>query len=159
MKAFALIITSDSVFKGVVNDEITPIVEKALEEGGHQLVHRVVVSNDVYAIRGAVADAASRADVVLVTGGTGLSPRDVSIEAVKSISSKELPGFGEVFRLKSLEQVGLNAMLSRASAFLVGSSLVFVTPGSPQAVKLALELILPVVDHALAQARGEPHRH
>ncbi|MGC9210096.1 MAG: MogA/MoaB family molybdenum cofactor biosynthesis protein [Acidilobus sp.] len=157
MATFALVITSDRVLRGEVEDQITPLVEKALREGGHTLVHRVVVPNDIYAIRNAVLDAVSRADVVIVTGGTGLSPKDLSIEALQPLAVKELPGFGEVFRLRSLDQVGMGAILSRASGFLIGRSLVFVTPGSPQAVRLALDIILPIVAHGLEQARGEPH--
>lgn len=157
MASFALVITSDKVMRGESKDLITPLVQEAVASNGHVLVYRTVVPNDLYAIRAAVADAVSRADVVIVTGGTGLSPKDLSIEAVSPMASKELPGFGEVFRLRSLDQVGLGAILSRASAFLVGRSLVFVTPGSPSAVKLALDIIMPVVQHGLEQARGEPH--
>lgn len=157
MASFALVITSDKVMRGEAKDLITPLVQEVVASNGHVLVYRTVVPNDLYAIRAAVADAVSRADVVIVTGGTGLSPKDLSIEAVSPMASKELPGFGEVFRLRSLDQVGLGAILSRASAFLVGRSLVFVTPGSPSAVRLALDIIMPVVQHGLEQARGEPH--
>ncbi len=157
MATFALVITSDRVTRGEAKDLITPLVQETLASSGHSLVHRSAVPNDLHAIRAAVADAVSRADVVIVTGGTGLSPKDLSIEAVKPMASKELPGFGELFRLRSLDQVGPGAILSRASAFLVGRSLVFVTPGSPSAVRLALDIILPVVQHGMEQARGEPH--
>ncbi len=157
MATFALVITSDRVLRGEVKDSITQLVQETLRSNDHELVYRVVSPNDLYAIRAAVSSAVSRADVVIVTGGTGLSPRDLSIEAVRPMASKELPGFGEVFRLRSLEQVGPGAILSRATGFLVGNSLVFVTPGSPSAVRLALDIILPVVAHGLEQARGEPH--
>ncbi|MGC9072390.1 MAG: MogA/MoaB family molybdenum cofactor biosynthesis protein [Acidilobus sp.] len=157
MVTFALVITSDRVLRGEVKDSITPLVDEALKREGHALVHRVIVPNDLYAIRNAVIDAVSRAEVVIVTGGTGLSPKDLSVEAVQPLATKELPGFGEVFRLKSLDQVGMGAILSRASAYLIGRSLVFVTPGSPQAVRLALDIILPIVVHGLGQTRGEPH--
>ncbi len=157
MATFALIVTSDHVFKGLKKDEVTPLVRERLNSEGHQLIASVVVPNDETAIRKSVLDAVSKADVVIVSGGTGPSPKDISYDIVKSLSSKELPGFGEVFRLKSLDDVGYGAALSRASAFVVGESLVIVTPGSPSAVRIALDILMPIVKHAVEQIRGEPH--
>jgi molybdenum cofactor biosynthesis protein B len=89
-------------------------------------------------------------DVVITTGGTGLAPRDVTIEAVQPLFQKELPGFGELFRLISYEQIGSSAMLTRASSGLIDNTAIFCLPGSPNAVKLAIEaLILPELQHVL----------
>ena len=89
-------------------------------------------------------------DAIVISGGTGLAPEDVTLEAVEPLFDKIIPGFGELFRLKSLEDVGTAAMLSRASAGVVGRCVVFCLPGSPAAVELALkELIIPEAPHII----------
>ena len=157
MATVALVITSDKVFRGEKQDEVTPLVQDLVSKAGHTVTYREVVPNDVVAIRRAVERAVSMADLVIVSGGTGPSPRDLSIEAVEPMASKRLPGFGELFRLRSFDEVGYGAILTRAEAYVVGSSLVVVTPGSPSAVKLAVQLVLPILGHALEQIRGAPH--
>ena len=157
MATVALVITSDKVFRGEKQDEVTPLVQDLVSKAGHTVTYREVVPNDVVAIRRAVERAVSMADLVIVSGGTGPSPRDLSIEAVEPMASKRLPGFGELFRLRSFDEVGYGAILTRAEAYVVGSSLVVVTPGSPSAVRLAVQLVLPILGHALEQIRGAPH--
>ena len=89
-------------------------------------------------------------DAIVISGGTGLAPEDVTLEAVEPLFDKNIPGFGEVFRLKSLKDVGTAAILSRASAGVVGRCVVFCLPGSPAAVELALkELIIPEAPHII----------
>ena len=96
------------------------------------------------------ADIGADIDAIVISGGTGLAPEDVTLEAVEPLFDKTIPGFGEVFRLKSLEDVGTAAILSRASAGTVGRCVVFCLPGSPAAVELALkELIIPEVPHII----------
>ena len=157
MATVALVITSDRVFRGEKQDEVTPLVQDLVSKAGHTVTYREVVPNDIVAIRRAVERAVSMADLVIVSGGTGPSPRDLSIEAVEPMASKRLPGFGELFRLRSFDEVGYGAILTRAEAYVVGSSLVVVTPGSPSAVRLAVQLVLPILGHALEQIRGAPH--
>lgn len=89
-------------------------------------------------------------DAIVISGGTGLAPEDVTLEAVVPLFDKTIPGFGELFRLKSLEDVGTAAILSRASAGVVSRCVVFCLPGSPAAVELALkELIIPEAPHII----------
>jgi len=113
---------------------------------------------------GAIRDAVGRlleapeVDVVVTTGGTGFSPRDVTLEAVGPLLERPIEGFGELFRMLSYQQVGAAAMLSRAAAGIIagggGAKALFLLPGSPKAVALALEkLILPEAGHLLGQAR------
>jgi molybdenum cofactor biosynthesis protein B len=91
-------------------------------------------------------------DAVLVTGGTGISHRDSTIEALAGLYQKTLPGFGELFRALSFAEIGPSAMLSRANAGTIGKVVVFTLPGSPAGVRLALErLILPELPHLVAQ--------
>jgi molybdenum cofactor biosynthesis protein B len=97
-------------------------------------------------------------DAVLVTGGTGLSPRDVTIEALTPLFDRTIPGFGELFRALSFAEIGPAAMLSRATAGTIGAVVVFALPGSPAGVRLALErLILPELPHIVAQLRRRSH--
>ena len=157
MATVALVVTSDRVFRGEKQDEVTPLVQDLASKAGHVVAYREVVPNDAVAIRRAVERAVSVADLVIVSGGTGPSPRDLSIEAVEPMASKRLPGFGELFRLRSFDEVGYGAILTRAEAYVVSSSLVVVTPGSPSAVRLAVQLVLPILGHAVEQIRGTPH--
>jgi molybdenum cofactor biosynthesis protein B len=100
-------------------------------------------------------------DAILVTGGTGISPRDNTVEAIVPLFNKTLPGFGELFRALSYAEIGAAAMLSRATAGTIGDTIVFTLPGSPAGVRLALEkLIIPELPHMVGQLhRNERHHH
>jgi len=130
------------------------IVVELLEKAGHQVVERAIVPDDVEQIRAKVSAVlrAGVAQVILLTGGTGLSSRDQTVEALRPLTSKEIPGFGELFRMLSFQEIGPAAMLSRAFAGVMGKVAVFALPGSPAAVQLALEkLILPELGHLLRE--------
>jgi molybdenum cofactor biosynthesis protein B len=125
---------------------------------GHGRVERLLVVDDVTAIAGGVRSLLAReqVDVVVVSGGTGVSPSDATPEAVAPLLERQLDGFGELFRSLSFAEVGPAALLSRALAGTVGSKAVFVVPGSPAAVELALaRLVLPAAPHLLGQLRRE----
>jgi molybdenum cofactor biosynthesis protein B len=125
-------------------------------EAGHRLVDSTLVRDDVAAIRDAARRllAAPGVDVLVTTGGTGFSPRDITLDALSPLFDQRIDGFGELFRMLSFQQVGAAAMLSRAAAGLTGTRALFLLPGSPKAVKLAMEaLILPEAAHLLGQAR------
>jgi len=103
-------------------------------------------------IRDWVADDA--VDLIITTGGTGVSPDDVTVEAVEPLLSKRIPGFGELFRLMSYKEVGVSSFASRAFGGVIDKTLIFCLPGSPAAVKLAMELIiLPEAGHLLAHIK------
>jgi len=151
---FALLTVSDS--RSERTDKGGALLAALVVEAGHRVVSRGLVRDDIGEIRGAVeaALALPEADVVLVTGGTGLAPRDVTVEAIGPLFEKEIPGFGELFRMLSFAEVGSAAMLSRATAGLISGRAIFLLPGSPAALELALaRLILPEIAHLLAQAR------
>jgi molybdenum cofactor biosynthesis protein B len=98
----------------------------------------------------------AQVDAILVTGGTGISRRDTTVEALAPLFDKTLPGYGELFRALSFAEIGAAAMLSRATAGTIGTVIVFTLPGSPGGVRLALEkLIIPELPHMVAQL----HRH
>lgn len=157
MARFSLIVTSDKVYRGERRDEVTPLVSSILEGTRHVLVYARVVPNNPAVIRSAVLDAASRSDIVVVTGGTGLSKRDVSVDVLERISPRRLDGFGEAHRLRSLESVRHKAILSRAGAYQVGSSLVAVSPGSLDAVRVTMEVLLEIADHVREMIHGASH--
>ena len=157
MASLALVIASDRVYTGEKEDAVTPLVESMSPGMGLELAFTAIVPNNASRIRMMVKEAAGKCDVVLVIGGTGPSPRDITIEAVKPLASKELPGFGEEFRRRSYSKVGARGLLSRASCLVVGKSLVFVVPGSPDAVKTALEVIGELYGHALHQVKEGMH--
>ena len=132
-------------------------IQELATEVGHRVVERRLVGDDIAAIRPAVAELAALpgVDIVVVSGGTGFSPRDVTLEAVAPLLDPIIEGFGELFRMLSYEQVRAAAMLSRATAGLIEDRVVFVLPGSPKAVELAMErLILPEAGHLLGQMRA-----
>jgi molybdopterin adenylyltransferase len=121
----------------------------ALKEG-HRMVYHQVVSDDAQVISRTVADMAHSKGlhVLIVTGGTGISPRDVTIEAVSPLFEKELTAFGPVYAHLSYEEIDSAAILSRATAGVVAGILVFCIPGSLNACKLACkELIFPEIGH------------
>jgi molybdenum cofactor biosynthesis protein B len=127
-----------------------------LGEAGHRQVRRDLVPDDAAAISAAVAALLEdeAVDVVVTTGGTGVSPSDVTPEAVAPLLERPLDGFGELFRSLSFAEVGAAALLSRAIAGVAGRKAVFVLPGSPAAVELAMRrLVLPVAAHLVGQLR------
>jgi molybdenum cofactor biosynthesis protein B len=123
-----------------------------LDAAGHHVTGRQTVKDepaDVAAVVRAVV-AAGDAQVVITTGGTGITRRDSTYEALAGLFDKELDGFGELFRMLSFEHVGSAAMLSRATAGVVGRCALFMLPGSEDAVRLAMErLILPELGHVV----------
>jgi molybdenum cofactor biosynthesis protein B len=121
-----------------------------LGAAGHVVAARAIVRDNREAIHDAVAAWVGdpTIDAVIATGGTGLTPRDVTPEAVAPLVTKPIPGFGELFRQLSYAEIGTSSMQSRAEAALCERTLVFLLPGSPGAVRTAMEkILLPQLDH------------
>ena len=151
---FFVLTVSDS--RNERTDEGGALLAALVVGAGHRVVSRGRVRDEIGEIHAGVEASLGSpgVDVVLVTGGTGLSPRDVTIEAVTPLFEKEIPGFGELFRMLSFAEIGAAAMLSRAAAGLSAGRAIFLLPGSPKALELALaRLVLPEIAHLLAQAR------
>ena len=131
-------------------DESGKILKQLLLEAGHKILFTAVVKDEPKAIGEAVEQASWTCDAIVTNGGTGLSPRDVTVETLQPELDKVLPGFGELFRVLSYREIGSAAMLSRALAGVYRTRLLFCLPGSPTACALAMEkLILPELGHAL----------
>lgn len=130
---------------------------KALREelSAFEIVRHVIVPDEPDRIVALVKEAFAEADAVVLTGGTGIAPRDRTYEALTDMFDKTLDGFGEAFRRLSWDQIGPRAILSRATAGVVGTRLVFSLPGSEKAVRLgAKELIAPILGHAVDLVNG-----
>jgi len=138
------------------NDTSGKIIREELEAHGHRLLDYRIVKDEPSQIRELLEEARADGQVqaVILTGGTGISSRDSTYEVVHRFIDKELPGFGELFRYLSFQEVGPRAILSRAVAGAAGRKLIFSLPGSSGAVRLALrELILPVLGHAVYEVQ------
>ena len=126
-----------------------------LTAAGHTAAGRAIVKDDADLVRGTIERHLASADVqaIITTGGTGITSRDSTYEAVNGLLQKRLDGFGELFRMLSFEQIGPAAIMSRACAGLVAGRVVVSLPGSEGAVRLAMErLLLPELGHLVQQA-------
>jgi molybdenum cofactor biosynthesis protein B len=147
----AVITVSDT--RTLDDDESGAVISEALAGAGHEVTDRVVVPDDVTAIRERVEAGLGSSQVVILNGGTGLGRRDVTVEAVAPLLEKELVGFGEAFRRLSFDAIGTPAVLSRATAGVRDGKVLFLLPGSPAAAELAMDrLILPELGHIVAEA-------
>lgn len=152
--ALALLTISDS--RTEADDLSGACARRLIEEAGHVVVDHGIVKDEAELVRRWVEARLSRegCDGVITSGGTGISARDRTHEALADLLDKRLDGFGELFRMLSWEQVGSAAMLSRALGGIARGKLLFSLPGSPEAVELALgRLILPELGHLLAELR------
>ena len=148
--ACAVLTVSDS--RGAENDAGGDLVVERFETAGHRIVERRWVKDEPQAIGRLLGEWLANAEiqVIVTTGGTGISRRDTTVEIVERFLDKRLDGFGELFRALSFEEIGSAAMLSRAVAGLVRGVFVFTLPGSTAAVRLALDrLIVPELPHLL----------
>lgn len=149
----AVVTVSDS--RTLTTDEGGALVVALAEKAGHRVAHRALVRDEVADVRHALRDALrAGAEAIVFTGGTGIAPRDITVEAVAPRFVKHVPGFGEIFRTLSFQSMGSAAMASRAEAGVIGGAIVFLLPGSPDACRLAMErLILPELPHLVGLLR------
>lgn len=144
----AIITISDT--RTAATDTSGATIRELVTAAGHSVMSLQIVPDDPAQLAAALQVLAARTDcdAILTNGGTGIARRDATIEAIEPLFDKRLPGFGELFRMLSYSDIGAGAMLSRATAGVVGRTLVFCMPGSTGAVRLALEkLILPELAH------------
>lgn len=151
----ALITVSTKGAAGERVDESGPAMRDALLAAGITVVNHAIVPDDVERVATAILDATrAGANVVLTSGGTGLSPNDVTPEATRRVIDREIPGIAEAIRTSSLAKTA-HAMLSRAVAGSLGSALVVNLAGSPKAARESLDVLIPVLPHALELLAGE----
>ena len=150
----ALLTVSDT--RTEATDESGRLCAEMAQAAGHVVASRAIVHDDPARVRAALQTilADARVEAVLINGGTGISGRDRTYEAVSALLDMRLDGFGELFRALSYQEIGPAAMLSRAVAGSAGGRAVFCMPGSPAAVRLAMEkLVLPEVGHVVAELK------
>jgi molybdenum cofactor biosynthesis protein B len=152
--ACAVITISDT--RTEKTDRGGPLIESLLKSQGHTIAQLARIPDEPLAMRELLQQLVARdsVDAILMTGGTGIGSRDVTFETIGTMITKPLPGYGELFRMLSFQDVGAAAMLSRAVGGLIGNKVVLTMPGSPAAVRLAMEkLILPELGHLVREAR------
>ncbi len=128
---------------------------ETMKDAGHKFVRKTIVKDEVEQIQRALREMLEDkvTNAVILNGGTGVSKRDVTLEAAGEFEEKALPGFGELFGMLSFEEVGSSAMMSRAAAFVTQGKIVFCLPGSERAVRLAVtRLVAPEVAHMVWEA-------
>lgn len=161
--SFALITISTSRYEKYGNpaspddaeDLSGKVMKELIEAAGNRVSFYRLVPDEKDSLLDAIFFALeSSADIVITSGGTGLAPKDLTIESIAPLFEKDIPGFGELFRYKSLEEIGTSIILTRASAGVIKGKAVFCLPGSPNAVKLALsKIIIPEAGHIVRHVR------
>ncbi len=148
---------SDRGSKGEREDSSGPLIREMVKDLPAEVIHYEIIPDEKEIIIEALKKSADqlKADLILTTGGTGLSPRDVTPEATLKVIDKEVPGFSEAMRAESLKKTP-HAMISRAICGIRGSSLIVNLPGSPKSVKENLSVIFPALPHALSKLMGDP---
>lgn len=147
MRVAVLTVSSSRAAGG---DASGDVLTELIAENGFELAARGLVSDATEQIAEALERLSESADVVLTTGGTGITLDDVTPEATRSVIDREVPGIAEALRAASIEHTPM-AMLSRATSGTVGRTLIVNLPGSPQACRQCFAVLLPVLDHAVAQ--------
>lgn len=148
-----VVIVSDRRSKGEAKDETAPRLAAILAAAGFDMQPVVIVPDERDAIAAALRDAASRCELVISSGGTGIGPRDVTPEATRDVLDKEIPGFGEAMRAVSRSKTPF-ADLSRATAGTRGHAIVLNLPGSPKGAEECLNAVLAAVKHGLKSLAG-----
>jgi len=158
---FAILICSTSRYRQMEKNKKPSdiggdFIQNLIQTSGHTVLYKRIILDEKDMIVKAFEDSLTTddLDIVIFSGGTGIAPTDITIETVSSLLEKTLPGFGEFFRRLSFDEMGSAAMLTRAIAGITGGKAFFCIPGSPNAVKLAVEkLILPEASHIIKHAR------
>lgn len=153
----AVITCSTRSAAGERPDGSGPLLVEGLTEAGHEVVSQVVVPDEIAAIQQAVSRGVAHAEAVITTGGTGLTPTDVTPEAVSPLLDRAIPGIAEALRAVSRDRVP-TSVLSRGVAGTIGNVLVVTLPGSTGGVRDGLAVLLPILDHAVDQLGGGDHR-
>ena len=151
-----IVTVSTRASTGVYEDTAGPAVAEVLQAQGLTVVGIDVVPDGREGVSAAIVRACADADVVITNGGTGMHPRDTTREATLDVIDREVPGIAEAIRARSL-QITPMAMLSRATAWIRGSTLVINVPGSPKGARESVEVVVAVLRHAVDQLRAGDH--
>ena len=154
--ACAVITVSDT--RTIETDRSGQLIKQLLTQAGHQILTYTIVKDEPAAIRDLLTylEHQFKLEAIILTGGTGIAPRDTTYDVISNWLDRTIPGFGEIFRYLSYKQIGSRAIASRAVAGVKQQKLVFSLPGSSNAVQLGItELILPELNHLVKQIKGK----
>ena len=152
--ASAYVITlSDKGSEGLRDDQSGPTVAQMLTEAGLEVTGTAILPDDMKTIEKRLRELSSKVDLIVTTGGTGLSPRDVTPEATLNVIEREVPGIAEAMRAYGMKKTD-RAMLSRGVAGIVGNALIINLPGSPKAASESLEAVIGTLGHAIEKLKG-----
>ncbi|MEA3346064.1 MAG: MogA/MoaB family molybdenum cofactor biosynthesis protein [Chloroflexota bacterium] len=162
----AVITVSDRGAAGLREDRSGPLLQEALRELGARIVHYEIIPDEKEQIRELLTQLADTlagtgeqgVELIVTTGGTGPAPRDVTPEATLQVIEREMPGLAEVLRMEGYRKTPL-AVISRGVAGIRGRTLIINLPGSPKAVRQGMEVLTPILPHALQMIRGEELEH
>lgn len=154
MISVAVLTLSDKGSRGEREDVSGPLIADMLKGIDAEIVYSEILPDEKELIKGRLIDYSGRVDLILTTGGTGLSPRDVTPDATLEVIDREIPGIAEVMRAEGMKKT-LRSMLSRAIAGVRGRTLIINLPGSPKAVEENLAVILGVIGHAVEKIKGD----
>lgn len=155
MITVAVLTLSDKGSKGERTDTSGPLIQDMLKSIDAEVKFYDILPDEKELIKKKFIEYSEKVDLILTTGGTGLSPRDVTPEATLEVIDRQVPGIAEAMRSEGLKKTS-RAMLSRAVAGVRGQSLIINLPGSPKAVKENLETVLDVIPHAIEKIKGDP---
>ena len=146
----AVIVTSDT--REVETDKSGSTITQLLQDAGHEISDYRIVPNDAAALTDALESTMKTSQAIIISGGTGVSKGDITVDVVEPLFERRLSGFGELFRHLSYDEIGSATIVSRAVAGTIGTQVIFCLPGSEGAVKLAMkELILPEISHIVGE--------
>lgn len=154
MITVAVLTLSDKGSRGEREDLSGPLIADMLKGINAEVKHSVIFPDEKEIIKEKLIEYSARVDLIITTGGTGLSPRDVTPEATLAVIDREIPGIGEIIRAEGMKKTP-RSMLSRAIAGIRGQTLIINLPGSPKAVRENLEVILDVIPHAVEKIKGD----
>lgn len=149
---------SDRCAAGKAEDVSGQVLEEAMRTAGYEVVRRATLPDERELIAGWLREACDVCDLILTTGGTGFAPRDVTPEATRDVIEREAPGIAELLRLEGLKKTPF-AALSRGVAGIRGRTLIINLPGSPRAVRESLDVLLPLLPHAIDLIQEHPTSH
>ena len=157
MMRVGVITTSDKGFRGERDDTSGDVIREMVVGLDAEVTFSTVVPDEQAEIKKVLIQGVDEMelDLIITTGGTGVSPRDVTPDATREVIEREIPGFGEAMRMAGLKKTP-HAMISRAVCGVRGNTLIVNLPGSPKAVREGLEVILPAIPHTIAKIQGDP---
>jgi molybdopterin adenylyltransferase len=152
-----VVTTSDKGYRGEREDTSGDVIREMVGGLGAEVAFNTVVPDEQEEIKQALIKGADEMglDLIMTTGGTGVSPRDVTPDATREVIEREIPGFSEAMRMAGMKKTP-HAMISRAVCGVRGQTLIVNLPGSPKAVREGLEVILPALPHTIAKIQGDP---